>query len=108
MNELVVAALGKVNTLQGALENLRANRFGRALESLEQGLDVSVVMLKAIATRVDSAERGQVLEALRGIRDYRRAHPRRTEEDLSKFDQDVVAGILELQEKAREILDEVK
>lgn len=108
MNELVVAAITNVSTLQGALRNLRTNRVGRALESLEQGLDVNVVMLKALCDQVDAADRERAVEALRWIRDYRRVHPRRTEADLSAFDKNLAADVLKLQEQARKILDEME
>ncbi len=108
MNDLAVATITEVSTLQGALENLRANRSGRALELLEQGLDVNVVRLSALRKEVDSADHERILEALRWIRNYRRAHPRRTETDLSMFDKKLVADGLKLQDRARKILDEIK
>ncbi len=103
-----MAAVTNASTLQGALDNLRANRVGRALESLEQGLDVNVVMLKALCDQVDAADRKYAVEALRSIRDYRQAHPRRTETNLSAFDPKVVADVVKLQEQVRKILDETK
>jgi hypothetical protein len=108
MNELAVATITEVSTLQGALENLRSNRSGRALELLEQGLDVSVVRLSALREQVDTADHERIIEALRWIRNYRRAHPRRTETDLSMFDKKLVVDGLELQERVRKILDEIK
>src|SRR4051812_9448049 len=108
MNELVVAAVGNVSTLHGALENLRGNRLDRALELLEQGLDVNVIMLRSLCDRVDPADRERAVEALRWIRGYRQAHPRRTETEMAKFDQKVVADVLKLQDQARKILDEIK
>jgi len=108
MDDLLVTAVTNVSTLQGALENLRGDRMGRALESLEQGLDVNVVTLKSLCDRVDPADREYALQALRWVRDYRRSHPRRTETDLSSFDKGVVADVLKLQEQARKILDETK
>ena len=108
MNDLAVATITEVSTLKGALENLRANRSGRALETLEQGLDVGVVRLSALREHVDPDDHERIIEALRWIRDYRRAHPRRTETDLSSFDKKLVADGLELQERVRKILDETK
>jgi len=108
MNELVVAAITNASTLQGALDNLRANRVGRALETLEQGLDVNVVALKALCDKVDTLDRERAVEAIRLIRDYRRTHPRRTETDLGVFDKNLVAEVLKLQEQVRKILDETK
>jgi hypothetical protein len=108
MNDLLVAAVGNASTLTGALENLRANRLGRALELLEQGLDVTVLMLKSVCDQVDLADRERAVMALRWIRDYRRAHPRRIETGLSMLDKNAVAEGLKIQEQARKILDETK
>jgi hypothetical protein len=108
MNDLVVHTITSASTLQGALENIRGNRLGRALESLEQGLDVDVITLKSLCDQLDSADRERAVESLRWIRDYRRVHPRRSETDLSMFDKNLVADALKLQEQARKILDETK
>lgn len=108
MNDLVVQAITNASTLQGALENIRAKRLDRALESLEQGLDVNVVALKSLCDQVDPDDRERAVETLRWIRDYRRAHPRRSETDLTEFHKKLVDDVLKLQEQAGKILDETK
>jgi hypothetical protein len=71
-------------------------------------LDGAVLWLHRLAETLDADERERALGTLRSIRDYRRSHPRRTEADVSRLDQKVVADSLELQEKARKVLDELK
>lgn len=92
-----------------ALENLRDKNTARALELLELTLDGNVISLSILAKESTPADREQVADILRRIRDYRLAHPRRIEADLG----DLASGILvragHLAEKrARQILEEIE
>ena len=108
MNDELVMALSQANAVQGPLENLRGNDTGRALELLEMSLDGAVIWLHRLAEELDPEGREMAIGGLRSIRDYRLVHPRRTEADVSRLDQKVVADSLKLQEEARRILDEIK
>jgi hypothetical protein len=108
MNDELISAVSQANAAQGPLQELRWNHTGRALELLEMSLDGAVLWLHRLTETLSPEDRELALGTLRGIRDYRRSHPRRSEADLSTFDQKVVAGGLELQEKARKILDAIK
>lgn len=108
MNDELIAAVSQAHAVQGPLHELRRNHTGRALELLEMSLDGAVLWLHRLAETLGPDERELALGTLRSIRDYRRSQPRRTEADVSRLDQKVVADSLELQEKARKVLDELK
>src|SRR5262245_37072390 len=81
MNDELLKALSKAAMTQLALENLRAKDTARALELLELDLDASVISLARLANEAAPAERERLTDALRQIRAYRHAYPRRTEAD---------------------------
>lgn len=85
MKDELLETLSKVSTTQLALESLRANRIGQALELLEMDLDASVLALNRLAREVDPTRLERVTSTLQQIRAYRRVHPRRVEADLSTF-----------------------
>jgi hypothetical protein len=92
-----------------ALESIRANETGRALEFLEMNLDVSVLALNSLAKEVDPTERESVIAALQMIRDYRRVHPRRVEADLSTVANGVpVRAARAARERIPKILEEIE
>ena len=103
MRLIVVAT--EAASITGALDNLRKNRLGEALEALEQQLDTATVMLDEVARQVEDDNRERAIQTLRLIRDYRRLQPRRSEIDMSKFDRALVQEVYNLQERARRILD---
>lgn len=108
MYDELMVAMSLANAVQGPLEELRRNHPGRALELLEMSLDGAVLWLNRLTESLSAEDRERALGTLRGIRDYRRMHPRRAEVDMSRFDQKIVAEGLKLQEEARKILDELK
>lgn len=98
----------EATSITGALESLRNNRLDRALEALEQQLDTATVMLSGLVEEIVSPDQERAVETLRFIRDYRRVYPRRSEVDMSKFEQPLVQDVRKLQEHARRILEEIK
>lgn len=99
----------QVFVAQFALESLRAKDISRALEILELELDRSVLNLHAHGKECDPIEREQVVSALREIRAYRQAHPRRMESDLGAVANGVLGRSIEIsKERIGEILDEAK
>jgi hypothetical protein len=109
MKDRLLEVLAKVGTTQLALESLRANSTGRALELLEIDLDASVLALSRLAKELDAAERERVTSILQQIRAYRRLHPRRVETDLGNVANGVLVRAARLgQEKAAKILDEIE
>ena len=84
------------------------NRLDRALEALEQQLDTATVMLDEIAKKVEPDKQERANQTLRLVRDYRRHQPRRSEVDMSKFDQALVQEVYNLQKRARKILEEIR
>jgi hypothetical protein len=108
MNNELIMALSKAHAVWGPLGHLRGNRTGHALELLEVSLDGAIIWLHRLAETLGAEDREHALGTLRGIRDYRRVHPRLTETGLSTLDQKTVADSLKLQEQARRILDEIK
>ena len=108
MKDELLKVLSKVAMTQLALESLRDKDTARALELLELDLDAGVVSLARLAKEVAPAERERVTEALRQIRAYRHAHPRRTEADLGSL----ASGLLvraahEGGKRAHQILEEI-
>lgn len=85
MIDELLAASSRVAITQLALESLRANDTGRSLELLELDLDASILAPANLARKGSTDERKRVAELLERIRDYRRAHPRRTEADLGSL-----------------------
>ena len=108
MNDELIMAISQAHGAQGPLDELRRNHPGRALELLEMSLDGAVLWLHRLSETVSPEDRERALQTLRGIRDYRRIHPRRPEADMSRLDQKVVTDGLKLQADARRILDEIK
>jgi len=93
---------------QLALESLRANDAARTLELLELDLDGGVISLARLAKEVAPAERERLTDALRQIRAYRQAHPRRTEADLGSLASGLLARAAnEGGKRARQILEEI-
>jgi|SRR5258708_6501326 len=90
MIDELLAVSSRVATTQLALESLRVNDTARALELLELDLEASILRLASLASKSSTDERKRVTELLETIRDYRRAHPRRTEADLG----DLASGLL--------------
>ena len=109
MKDELLEILSKVSTTQLALESLRANSTGRALELLEIDLDASVLALNRLAKEADPTQRERVTSTLHQIRAYRRVHPRRAEADLGTIANGVlVRAARAAQERARKILDEIE
>ncbi len=109
MKDDLLRILSNAATTQLALESLRANDTGRALEFLEMNLDASVLVLNKLVKEVDATEREAVISVLHQIRDYRRAHPRRAEADLSALANGVPVRAARLaQERIPKILDEIE
>ena len=108
MKDELLTVLSKVATTQLALESLRAKDTARALELVVLELDSSVISLARISKEVAPAERQRVTDALQQIRAYRRAHPRRTEADLSSLASGLlVRAATEGGKRARQILEEI-
>jgi hypothetical protein len=109
MKDELSRTIFRVFSTRSALEELRAKEVARTLEILELELDLSVLRMHALAKELDGpSEREQVVSALREVRAYRQAHPRRTESDLSKVAHGVLARSIQVsKERIQEILDEV-
>jgi hypothetical protein len=108
MKDELSRTLFQVFSTQFALESLRAKDVARALEILELELDQNILRTHALAKELsDSTERERLVSALREVRAYRQAHPRRTESDLSTVAHGVLARAVQVSEaRIREILDE--
>ena len=107
LNPTMLTAREAAN-LSTALQYIRRGRLDRALEALEMSLDVCVVALSSLSKSAKTLRAEEPLRALRSIRDYRRRYPRRTETDLSRMKKDAVSGALDLQERARRILEGIE
>ncbi len=108
MNKPIPESLGAISTTLLALESLRVNETGRALELLEIQLDASILTMNRLASGTEAAEREAVQALLQRARDYRRAYPRRTEAELN----DLASGLLVRsahlgKERAAKILDDL-
>ena len=109
MKDDLLQILSKVSLTQLALESLRAKNTRQALELLEIDLDASVLALSRLAKEVDPTQRERVTAILHAVRDYRRAHPRHTEADLSSMASGLLArAACPAQERARQILNEIE
>lgn len=105
----LLRVLSRSATTQLALESLRRNDVAQALELLEFDLDAIVVSLSILSKDLAPDERESVITALRGIRAYRRVHPRRTEADLSSLASGLLVRASDLGGgKAREILEGIE
>ena len=108
MKDELLKVLSKAAMTQLALENIRAKDTARALELLELDLDTSVISLANLAKEAAPAERERLADALRQIRAYRHAHPRRTESDLGSLANGLlVRAVLEGGKRAHQILEEI-
>jgi len=58
------------------LTELREGRLTNVLELLEQKLDASVIALNNRLSKADESEKQDILQVLRGLKQYRQAHPR--------------------------------
>lgn len=83
MKDEILPVLSKAAITQLALESIRSKDIAQALELLELDLDATVLALARLAKEATPTDRERVTAALQRIRAYRRAHPRRTEADLS-------------------------
>jgi hypothetical protein len=109
MKDRLLEVLAKISTTQLALESLRANSTGRALELLEIDLDANILALSRLAKELDAAERECVTSTLQQIRAYRRLHPRHVEADLGNVAHGLLVRSAHLaRERATKILDEIK
>jgi len=104
----VATVVTYAESISGALANLRNGKTGMALESLESSLDLCIVSLSPLTKDAAPRDRETILQTLRHLRDYRRIHPRRSEYDMSRLDQSVVAKGYEMGQNAQKILDELK
>jgi len=74
------------------LEALRTGDTNEAIEMLEVRLDFEIIALSALASEeTDAEKRGGYIRALAHIRDYRAAHPRKT--DSPDIDQGVADAL---------------
>ena len=109
MKDELLEVLSRASSTQLALESLRANDIGRALEFLEMDLDGSVLALSRLAKEVGPARRESLLSMLRQIRAYRQFHPRRAEADLGTVANGVVNQAVRMaQKRVGKILDEME
>jgi hypothetical protein len=71
-----------------ALQSLRTGDTNEAIEMLEFRLDSEIIALSALASEeTDAKKRAGYIRALTRVRDYRAAHPRKT--DTPEIDQGV-------------------
>jgi hypothetical protein len=109
MKDEILPVLSKAAITQLALESIRSKDVAQALELLELDLDATVLALARLAKEVTPTDRERVRVALQQIRAYRRAHPRRTEADLSSMASGLLVRAGHLGDKrAHEILEEIE
>jgi hypothetical protein len=88
------------------LEVLRSGQVSKAIELLEQRLDVSIQIMHRFARDAESNERDSINLTLRILREYRLRHPRKTEAVIGYEGEDELEN-KEAHERVRKILNEM-